>query len=466
MYILDKLSQKPLYIQLYEQLKKDIIETYKIGDKLPSVRKMSSTYNLSKTTVESAYSQLVAEGYIESYPNSGFRVEDTNEIKFETNKISELIHTDKNVDWLYDFYPARLSKDSFPLKLWKRLFTKYINEELDFGGYSNLQGEIGLRKEIAKYLKESRGVNCNENQIIIECSFNQSMGIIANIFKKINHTIFAIENPGYFIAKGIFEDYGFNIKKISLDNNGIKIEELEKSKSKLVYITPSHQYPTGVTMPISNRHKLLNWAKENDGFIIEDDYDSELNYINRPIPSLQGLDNHSRVIYLGTFSKSLSAALRVSYLVLPINLMQIYQKEYKNSHSNVPLMTQKVLEKFISEGHWDKHLRKIRTLNRKKHNLMKSELIKKLGKTMQIETQGAGLAILINPTVDIDLEKLKKLAIEQRIKIYFAKDVSGGTWDAIRMGFGGFEENEIEKAVELFSKIWYQSINKIKKTKG
>ncbi len=286
MYILDKSNQKPLYIQLYEQLKKDIIDNYKVGDKLPSVRKMTSTYNLSKTTVESAYSQLVAEGYIESYPNSGFRVEDTNEIKFETKKINELIQNDESIDWLYDFYPARLSKDSFPLKLWKRLFTKYIDEELDFGGYSNVQGELGLRKEIAKYLKESRGVNCNENQIIIECSFAHSMGIIAKILKKIQQTTLAIENPGYYVAKEVFEDYCFDIKKIPLDKNGIKIDELEKSKSKIVYITPSHQYPTGVTIPISNRHKLLNWAKENDSFIIEDDYDSELNYINRPIPSL------------------------------------------------------------------------------------------------------------------------------------------------------------------------------------
>lgn len=457
MYVLDKSSEKPLYIQLYEQIKKDIIENYKVGNKLPSVRKMSTTYNLSKTTIESAYSQLVAEGYIDSYPNSGFRVEDTNEIKFETKNENFIIQSDKKIDCLYDFFPARLSKDFFPLKLWKRLFTKYIDEKLDLGGYSDAQGEFDLRREIAKYLKDSRAVNCNENQIIIGCGFADSMGIVAQILKKIKHTTFAMENPGYYVAKNVFENYSFNIKKIPLDKNGIKIDELEKSKSKLVYITPSHQYPTGVTIPISNRHKLLNWAKENNSFIIEDDYDSELNYINRPIPSLQGLDTENRVIYVGTFSKSLSAALRVSYLVLPMNLIQIYYELFKNSHSSVPIMTQKVLEKFINEGHWDKHLRKIRTSNRKKHNLMKSQLIKKLGNSMKIETQGAGLSIVINPTVNMDFGKLKELAKKERIKIYFAKDVSGGDWDAIRMGFGGLKEEEIENAVNLFSKIWFQS---------
>lgn len=459
MYSLNKENPKPLYIQLYEQIKNDIIENYNVGDKLPSVRKMSFTYNISKTTVETTYSQLVAEGYIESYPNSGFRVESINELKFKTKNISTNIdmYDMKEIDWLYDFYPSKLSKDSFPLKLWKRLFIKYIDESLDLGAYSNPQGEEGLRDEISKYLKNSRGVSCNKNQIIIGCGFSELMQIIARILKKIDINSFAIENPGYHMAKNVFENYDFKINKIPLDNDGIKIEELEKTNSKVVYVTPSHQYPTGVTIPITNRYKLLNWAKNNDSFIIEDDYDSELNYINRPIPSLQGLDTQNRVIYIGTFSKSLSASLRVGYVVLPNSLMNIYYKfEYK--HSTVSIITQKILEKFIYEGHWDKHLRRIRTINSKKHNLMKSELLSKLGNTVKIESFGGGLSIVINPKIAIDIEKLKSLAIKEKIKIYFAKDVSGGDWDAIRMGFGGFRENEIKDAINAFSKIWFASL--------
>lgn len=461
MYILDKDNHKPLYMQLYEQLKKDIIENYKIGEKIPSVRKMTAFYNLSKTTVESAYSQLVAEGYIESYPNSGYRVEDIKEIMFETRNTNFNLENNTNKEnYLYNFHPVRLSSDLFPLKLWKKLFTKYINSDLDFGKYSNSQGEHGLRSEIAKYLKVSRAVNCHEDQIIIGSGFSDSMGLLAKIFKKLNYNSLAIENPGYYVAKEVFENFNFIINKISIDSNGIKIDELKQSKSNIVYITPSHQYPTGVTIPIFNRYKLLNWAKNNNSFIIEDDYDTELNYINRPIPSLQGLDNENRVVYIGTFSKSLSATLRISYIVLPYNLLYIYQESFKKFHVSVSLMTQKVLEKFISEGHWDKHLRKMRTINRRKHNLMKYHLLKELGNTVKIETQGGGLSILINPTVDINLNKLKELASEKRIKLYFAKDVSGGDWDAIRMGFGGFDEKEIPKAIELFSIIWFESIIK------
>ncbi len=453
MYIINQTIKTPLHIQLYEQVKKDIVENYKVGDKLASIRKVASLYNLSRTTVENAYSQLVVEGYVESYPKKGYIVEDINALTFKANK--KLDNQEEKIEkYLYDFDPTRLSKDTFPLKVWKRLFNKYIDENIDLGAYPNGQGEKGLRIEVAKYISKSRGVNCSSAQIVIGCGFMNSMEILAKLIHKKYDTL-SIENPGYNLAASIFKSHAYNIKKIAIDKNGIKIDELEKSN--LVYVTPSHQYPTGVTMPVSNRHKLLQWAEKNDGLIIEDDYDSELSYVNRPVPSLQGLDKSGRVVYMGTFSKSLSAPLRISYMVLPEHLLNLYHNHYSKVFATVPLMMQKTLEMFMSEGHWDRHLRKIRTMNRKKHNLMKSLLIKKLGNTMKIETQGAGLSILINPNVNIDFEKLKGLAEKEKIKIYFAKNVCGGDWDAIRLGFGVFSENEIESALEIFSRIWYQS---------
>ena len=456
MYLLNQMIKTPLHIQLFEQVKKDIIENYKVGDKLPSIRKVASSYNLSRTTVESAYSQLVVEGYIESYPKKGYIVEDINAASFKA-KINLDNQVEKKEKYIYDFDPTRLSKDTFPIKVWKRLFNKYIDENIDFGAYPNGQGEEGLRLEIAKYISKSRDVNCYAHQVIIGCGFTNSMEVLAKLIHKKYDTL-SIENPGYNTVANVFKSYGYKIKKIPIDKNGIKINALKKSN--LVYVTPSHQYPTGVTMPVSNRHKLLEWAEENDGLIIEDDYDSELSYENRPIPSLQGLDKFGRVVYTGTFSKSLSAPLRISYMVLPEQLLCLYNNHYSKVFASVPVMMQKILEKFMSEGHWEKHLRKIRTMNRKKHNQMKSILIKKLGDTMKIETQGAGLSILINPTVNINKEKLKELANKEKIKIYFAKNVCGGDWDAIRMGFGVFNEDEIEPALEMFSNIWYKSIEK------
>ena len=459
MFVIDANSKTPLHIQLYNEVKKDIIKNYKLGDKLPSTRKTASLYNLSKNTVKSAYSQLVVEGYIESYPQSGYKVMDTLNIDYSKIEGLNLGDNKDEEDYLYDFFPVRLEKGSFPLKIWKRIFNKVIDSSLDFGSYSCGQGEFELRVEIAKYLNDYRGVKCQASQIIIYDGFANSMALLANILKQ-DYSTFAIEHPGYHYALKVFDSYNYKIKKINVDENGLNIESLKSSNAKIVYITPAHQYPTGVAMPIANRQKLLDWAKEENALIIEDDYDSELRYTSRPIPSLQGLDANDRVIFLGTFSKSLSPAIRVSYIVLAKHLLPLYEKSFEFDIPKVSLMTQKTLEYFMKEGHWERHLRKIRTLNRKKHNLMEKLLIEKLGNTMQIESKGGGLAIFINPKVKFDWDLLKELALKNKIKLHFAKKFSGDEWEAIQMGFGGLSENEIPKAINVFSQIWMKCIKR------
>ena len=457
MYIIDQESKTPLHVQLYNEIKKKIINKHATGDKLHSIRKVSSMYNLSRNTVESAYSQLVAEGYVESYPKSGYIVTDTTRMNGDINQIPIITQTQKSEDYLYDFFPSRLDRDSFPLKIWKRLFTKVINDTTDFGAFLCGQGELGLRTEIAKYITQFRDVKCQPDQIVITNGFADSMGLLAKIIKNDYNTL-AIEDPGYRLALKIFDSFGYKIKKVGLDKNGLRLDLLKKSQAKLVYLTPSHQYPTGVTMPISNRLSLLEWAKEENALLIEDDYHSELKYATRPIPSLQGLNNDDRVVFLGTFSKLLSPSIRISYMVLPNHLLPLYQESFDYKIPRVSLMMQKTLEHFMSEGHWERHIRKTRTLHRKKHNLMKKLLMEKLQDTMKIESEGGGLAIFINPTVEFDWDLLKELAQKNRIKLYFATQRALGEWEAIQMGFGGLKEGEIEDAIELFSKIWKQCI--------
>jgi len=457
MYIINQDSKIPLHVQLYNEIKKNIIENHTAGDKLHSIRKVSSTYNLSRNTVDSAYSQLVAEGYIESYPKSGYVVTDTTKMHAEVKQSEIITSTQKEEDYLYDFFPSRLDRDSFPLKIWKRLFTKVINDSTDFGAFLCGQGELGLRTQIAKYIAQFRDVKCQPSQIVITNGFADSMGLLAKIIKNDYQTL-AIEDPGYRLALKIFDSFGYNIKKVGLDKNGLRLDLLKKSQAKLVYLTPSHQYPMGTTMPIANRLELLEWAKEENGLIIEDDYHSELKYNTRPIPSLQGLNGDDRVVFLGTFSKLLSPSIRISYMVLPNHLLSPYQESFDFKIPRVSLMMQKTLEEFMKQGHWERHIRKTRTLNRKKHNLMKKALLEQLQDTMKIESQGGGLAIYINPTVDFDWNLLKLLSKENRIKLYFAKERAAGEWDAIHMGFGGIKECEIEDAIDLFSKVWKQCI--------
>ena len=454
MYILDAKSKTPLHIQLYQAIKEDIVSNYKIGDKLPSIRKVATIYNLSKNTVESAYSQLYAEGYVESRSKSGYYVSELFFDSFRTESSNRSSETPTPKSYKYDFFPAQLHKEDFPLKTWKRLYNKVITQEVDFGAYPKGQGELVLREAIAKYLKNSRGVVCSVENIIITHGFIDSIELIAKLAKgRYGH--FAQEIPGYHIAHKVFQSYKYKISPIKVEEQGICIEELKKSQAQIVYITPTHQYPTGVAMPIANRLKLIAHIRSIGGLIIEDDYDSELAYYNRPIPSLQGLDKGENVAYLGTFAKALSPSIRVGYMVLPSWLMKLYNQSYDSHFARVSLSTQLTLATFIKEGHWDRHIRRVRILNKKKHQAMKEAIEKYLGETCNIVAQGAGLAILIVPTSSsFDWDRLKHVAEENSISIYLSKDVSGGEFQAVRMGFGGFRLEEIEEAVEAFGLCW------------
>lgn len=457
MYILDKDKATPLYIQLYDAIKQEIINNHLLnGKKLPSVRKIATDYKISKNTVELAYKQLLIEGFIESVPKSGYFISDTLLEQYSADVIYQT-QTQIEPSIHYDFFPARLTHNSFPLKLWKRLFIKAMEETLDFGAYGEKQGELGLRNEIAKYLIKSRGVVCDASQIIVCGGFADSMNIVASIFKnKFEHI--AVEHPGYPVVGKIFHDYGYTLLPINVNQNGLNLDELDDSEAKLVYITPSHQYPTGVSMPIGSRIRLLNWSKRVEGIIIEDDYDSELRYQSRPLPSLQGLDNDNRVVYVGTFSKSLSPALCVSYLVLPPRYLEIYRGLFQMRHPRVSLSTQKTLELFMAGGHWERHLRKIRTLNRKKHDLMKETLKKSLGNMIEIISEGGGLCIIIRPKINIDLKKLRESAMQQGLKLYLGSDYYGDSWEALKMGFGGLDEDQIVKGIALLKTIWSESL--------
>jgi GntR family transcriptional regulator / MocR family aminotransferase len=448
-------NSTPLYIQLYEQIKDEIKTKLKAGTKLSSIRKLSNEYNISKTTVQTAYNQLYTEGYIQSKKNSGYFVCEDIFQNFQTNLNTKIEDKKQEVTYKINFFPAHLAKSSFPKQTWLKLYNKVVKNDINYGAYFDKQGELELRIEISKYLLSSRAVNCNSDQIIITSGFSDSLFLVSNILKKISNKI-AIESPCYIVAKKVFEISSFEIENIPINSDGLNINLLEKTNCKALYVTPSHQFPTGVTMPISNRLKLINWAKNNNTFIIEDDYDSELSYYNRPIPSMQGLEsNNQRIIYLGTLSKALSPALRISYIVLPNQLLNLYHEIFDFRFSGISIDIQKTLTLFLKEGYFEKHLRKIRNINRKKHDLMKEVLKEFLKDEIKILREGSGLNLLIKPLVNIDLDKLDKLCKQNKIKIYFKEffDLE----KVIALGFGGFEEFEIRNAIKNFSEVWFKT---------
>ena len=304
MIILHNNSGVPLYLQIYEQIKeKIIIGEYLEGTKLPSTRSMSTSLIVSRNTVESAYLQLCSEGYIESHAGSGFiilkldsllisklkkQVNNTlNAAKYNLTEVKTINSTNTSK---YNFEYGKLSAPNFPLRIWRKISNRCLSELTaeDMTSYSDSKGELNLRIEIMKHVSKSRGFSCNPNQIIITSGLEYCLSLLCQLFREDFDQV-ALEDPGHIGARDIFINNGYKITPISLEKDGMDLNQLENSSTKIVYITPSHQFPMGYVMPIQKRLKLLDWAMRKNGIIIEDDYDSELRYNSRPIPSIRSI---------------------------------------------------------------------------------------------------------------------------------------------------------------------------------
>ncbi|HBD63405.1 MAG TPA: PLP-dependent aminotransferase family protein [Clostridiales bacterium] len=467
-------SELPIYQQIYEQIKEDIVKGVLIeGDKLTSTRSLAKELCVSRNTVENSYFQLSIEGYVESLPGSGFIVKNINEeLLLYPSEISDELHknigkdkesslfNDDSLLYKYNFQYGNFDDSTFPYSLWRRLTAEALlsidTKKINF--YNHKQGEPGLRMEIMNYLKIFRGVSCIAEQIVI-CSGNQhALDLICKIFSKCSPKI-AIEEPGYDGARIVFENNNFEIHPIPVKSDGINILELENSSAKLVYITPSHQFPTGVIMPIQNRIHLLHWATQNDGVIIEDDYDSEFRYHSRPIPSLQSIDKNERVIYLGTFSKALSPGLRMSYMILPKWLLSKYNQLFNGYYPTVPWLQQKIISLYMSGGHWERHLRKVRLSYKKKHDTLIQTLTDLMGDKVIIHGNNAGLHIALEFINGEQQDWLIETAKAYKIKVYpisqFWYIKENYSSNMILMGFSMLNEEEIIEAITILNKIWF-----------
>jgi GntR family transcriptional regulator/MocR family aminotransferase len=367
MITINRNSESPIYKQIYDQLKNDILNnTLKSGTRLPATRTLSAEYKISRNSVVAAYEQLSIEGYIKSIVGSGYYVEELNYYNFHNennfsipshNQVSNTVDEPK-----YNFRYGNLEFNCYQDSNWRKCITSTIdylsmNESIN---YLPPEGLLCLRETLSEFLNRTRGVKCIPEQIIVTAGHQAALDIISNLFNS-NSYSFAIEEPGYDGCREVFIRNGFTPIAIPIIEDGINIDSAKKLKKSLLYITPSHQFPTGSILPISKRLGLLEYAAKNDNYIIEDDYDSELRYNSMPIPSLQSLDINDRTIYLGTFSKSLSPDLRVAYIVLPFRLIDTYKKIYKVSNSNVPTLLQRALFEYIKSGGYERFINTIRT---------------------------------------------------------------------------------------------------------
>jgi GntR family transcriptional regulator / MocR family aminotransferase len=464
MFVLNHDLPVPLYTQLYTVIKDDILSgKLPSNSKLPSIRALASEISISRNTVDSAYLELYAEGYIYSRPRSGYFVSALT----PDGVRSSLSQPQRVRDPLpkipppcqFDFHPARLDRHAFPVALWRKSLLECLRRTSDdWFEYRHPQGEWGLRCNIQKYLERSRGVICDPEQVVICSGLQNSLDIVAHLLKE-RRPVVAVENPGYHLPRLVFRNHSFEICPVPVDSSGIDLDLLEASRSTIAYVTPSHQFPIGCVMPIANRLKLIEWAKAGDRVIIEDDYDSELRYHGKPIPSLQGLDPNGNIVYSGTFSKVLSPALRVSYLILPHSLLPAYRAFFRDYFSSVSLLEQRTLAEFMEQGHWDRHVRRMRALYKKKHDALLQAVDCNFGLRASVLGQGAGLHVVLQLT-DHSLSEVELIELARSNGIgllpFSATHASGNPGSLkFLLGFGGMDISDIEKGIKLLYRTWY-----------
>jgi len=457
MFQLKRNHSIPLYKQLYEEIKQAIISgKISVGVKLPSKRKLSDFLDISQTTVELAYGQLVAEGFIEARDRKGYYAQAIEELAYLDLPQEEPVQAEHFV-YHYDFNSGKIDTQSFPFAAWRKIAKEVMDEgnhELLLSGHP--QGDEELRQEIARYLFQSRGVVCDKEQIIIGSGTEQLMPLLIRLLDK--NIVYGFENPGYPLTHSIFAHHDRKAVPIAVEEDGIDISELEDSSVDVAYVTPSHQFPSGSVLSAAKRAQLLNWAAAKpERFIIEDDYDSEFRYTSRPIPALQSMDLSGRVIYLSTFSKSLMPSLRIAYMVLPKRLLTAYQQTFLHYSSSVPRTDQQIVAEFMKDGHFSRHLNRMRKLYKKKLERLTSVLAP-YTPAVTVSGEQAGMHIVLTVQTRLSEKELLGLAKQEKIRVFGLEsyDISGRTLTPpkIVLGFGGLSEAEIEQGILKLMRCW------------
>ena len=470
---------KHLYEQIYEYIKREIVEGRMCqNDKLPSTRALSLYLQISRSTVSLAYEQLLAEGYIESRRSSGYYVSKIDELyrlRIDNKEDTATTEVQRKQDYRYDFSPNAVDLDEFPYASWRKISKEILNQsENALFSHGDFRGEENLREAIREYLHASRGVNCNVSQIIIGAGNDYLLMLLQLLFSKNN--VIAFENPTYVKAYRNFLAMGYQTKIVKMDRNGIQMEALKESGASIAYVMPSHQYPTGIVMPIGRRIELLKWSMQEEGrYIIEDDYDSEFRYRGKPIPSLQSSDTSGKVIYLGTFSKAIAPAIRISYMVLPPRLAKQYNKEGAFLSSTVSRMDQQILYTFMQEGYFERYLNRMRKRYREKHDILLSEL-HPFRSQFDVSGENAGLHLLLHAKGDIGERELIDRAEKAGVKVYGMSEYEiiqtkePGTEDTLNtkketgfknaagatiiLGYAGIREKEIRAGIARLKDVW------------
>ncbi len=476
-YSFDHKGKDTLYEYLYKQIKQDIITRKLVpGEKLPSKRALAKQLDISTITVENAYSQLAAEGYIYSVPKSGFYVaampEEGTAVRIMKNTLLQgqkqagaagqkeprlqaderIRQEDKNDIFFADFVNNTTPSANFPFTTWTKLMRETMSENSqDIMMKSPSAGIYELRSAIADYLYQFRGMQVEPEQIVVGAGTEYLYGLIIQLLGR--DRIYAVEDPGYQKISRIYQANSVSCSHVPLDEKGVSIAALEHSGADILHISPSHHFPTGLVTPVSRRYELLSWASQSDGrYIIEDDYDSEFRLLGKPIPALQSIDVSEKVIYINTFSKSLSSTIRISYMVLPDSLMQQYQRELSFYACTVSNFDQYTLARFIRDGYLEKHINRMRNFYRALRDAILTDLRQHAKyPCVHIREENAGLHFLLEVETELDDRELVKQAEKAGIHIsclsqYYYNQENADSHTFV-INYSGIEAEHVKEAV-------------------
>lgn len=461
---LDEESQTPFYLQIFDQIRRNIQGgAHPAGGKLPSIRSLAGELQCSRNTVEAAYQMLVEEGYAASKPGSGYIVQDISHIDFTVPSCSavHLAPQQSNEPEIhFDFNYGNLQAGTFPAQTWKTLTDDIllsVNAK-PMDTYTDPLGELDLRAEVAWRLSMVRGVTCDPEQVIIQAGTQASIHNLLLLFDPQNDII-ATEEPGYDAVRKVIERNRFQLSFCKVAGESADfVSDVEASQAKLVYVTPSSQFPTCGVMSSKRRERLIEWARKNDAYILEDDYCREFRYVARPLPPMHSMDP-DRVIYMGTFSKSVSPALRVNYLVLPPRLLEKWNEIFKETYPPVPWLTQAVLTRFIRDGHRDRLLRKQQTRNKSKYETLVSTLEEYMGERVEVLKNGTGLHLLVNVLDGRPQEELINAAAEHGVRVYdtnrYWAQEDHALKSCVLVGFSAIPEEDIRPGIKALTHAWF-----------
>jgi GntR family transcriptional regulator / MocR family aminotransferase len=465
---------EPLFRQVYLGLRQAILYgVFSVGERLPATRDLAEQLGISRTVVLLAFDQLLAEGFVVGRGGSGTYVSQSlyrsglkkserpakpRLSRFGVTAASAAGAVDfpsrRSAPLRYDFEYGRIDMAIFPFEAWRRILLRQAREgsvrELD---YAPAVGSLPLREAICAHVRRSRAVVCDPSEVIVVNGSQQALDLVARVLVERGDSV-AIEDPQYPGAREVFRAAGAELRPVPIDRDGLDPGKLP-DHAGLVFVTPSHQFPTGTILSLARRLALLEWARRKNAVIVEDDYDGEFHYVGQPLESLQGLDREGRIIYVGTFSRTMFPALRIGYLIVPKSLAPAFTAAKWLSDLHSATLEQQSLAEFITTGMYERHLRRLRRRNAARREALLDAIEKYLSGRVEVTGDGSGAHVVLWPSRRVSEDTVITQAAGRKVRVYGISQffLTRPAKTGLMLGYSRMNEKEIREGIRLLGEV-------------